>query len=133
MWRRRPRSVAGLAAIGYGFARTSRNTSRKPRMRHAILIAGHGSRDAEGIAEFLALARHFRTRWPDVPLEIAFLEFARPTIQEAIDRLAQADVDTIVVLPGVLMAAGHAKNDMASEVRLARERHPHIDFRMGSA
>jgi sirohydrochlorin cobaltochelatase len=102
-------------------------------MSHAILIAGHGSRDADGIAEFLGLSRHFRSRWPDVPLEIAFLEFARPTIQEGIDRLAQSGVATIVVLPGVLMAAGHAKNDMASEVRLARERYPHIDFRMGSA
>jgi sirohydrochlorin cobaltochelatase len=102
-------------------------------MSHALLIAGHGSRDADGIAEFLSLARHFRSRWPDVPLEIAFLEFARPTIQEGIDRLAQSGVTTIVVLPGVLMAAGHAKNDMASEVRLARQRYPQIDFRMGSA
>jgi sirohydrochlorin cobaltochelatase len=30
------------------------------------------------------------------------------------------------------MAAGHAKNDMASEVRRARERYPHIDIRMGA-
>ncbi len=102
-------------------------------MSHVILIAGHGSRDADGIAEFLDLARHFRGRWPDVPLEIAFLEFARPTIQEGIDRLVQGGAATVVVLPGVLMAAGHAKNDMASEVRRARQRHPHIDFRMGSA
>jgi beta-RFAP synthase len=39
----------------------------------------------------------------------------------------------VVVLPGVLMAAGHAKNDMASEVRLARERHPALDIHMGRA
>jgi sirohydrochlorin cobaltochelatase len=102
-------------------------------MRHAVLIAGHGSRDSEGIAEFLELGRHLRPRWPDVPVEIAFLEFARPTIQEGIDRLAQGRPEMIVVLPGVLMAAGHAKNDMASEVRLARSRHPGIDIKMGAA
>ncbi len=102
-------------------------------MNHALLIVGHGSRDLEGIAEFLGLARHFRTHQPELPVEIAFLEFARPTIQEGMDRLAASDVETIVVLPGVLVAAGHAKNDMASEVRLARERHPHIDIRMGRA
>src|SRR6202044_2640945 len=28
---------------------------------------------------------------------------------------------------------GHAKNDMASEVRRARQRYPHVDIRMGSA
>ncbi|MCC6418826.1 MAG: sirohydrochlorin chelatase [Gemmataceae bacterium] len=102
-------------------------------MSLALLIAGHGSRDADGIAEFLDLARHFRAFRPDLPLEIAFLEFARPTIQEGIDRLVAQGADPIVVLPGVLMAAGHAKNDMASEVRRARERHPGVTFHMGRA
>jgi sirohydrochlorin cobaltochelatase len=102
-------------------------------MRQAVLIVGHGSRDPEGIAEFLELGRHFRARRPELPIEIAFLEFARPTIQEGIDRLVQSRPEVIVVLPGVLMAAGHAKNDMASEVRRARERYPGIDIRMGAA
>lgn len=102
-------------------------------MSHAILIAGHGSRDTDGIAEFLDLARHFKTHRPGVRVEVGFLEFARPTIQEGVDQLVRDGVSTIVVLPGVLMAAGHAKNDMASEVRRARERHPHIDIRMGAA
>ncbi len=102
-------------------------------MTHALLIAGHGSRDSEGIQEFLGLARHFRALRPDLPLEIAFLEFARPTIQEGIDRLVAGGADTVVVLPGVLMAAGHAKNDMASEVRLARQRHPGVTVHMGAA
>ena len=102
-------------------------------MNAAILIAGHGSRDPEGIAEFLGLARHFRSRRPELAVEIAFLEFARPTIQEGIDRLVREGAETIVVLPGVLMAAGHAKNDMASEVRLARQRHPKMAIHMGRA
>jgi sirohydrochlorin cobaltochelatase len=102
-------------------------------MKYALLIAGHGSRDADGIAEFLDLARRYRDHRPDLPVEIAFLEFARPTIQEGVDRLVAGGAATVVVLPGVLMAAGHAKNDMASEVRLARERHPGVTFHMGRA
>lgn len=102
-------------------------------MSYAILIAGHGSRDADGIAEFLELAGRFRASRPQTPLEVAFLEFARPTIQEGVDRLATTGVKTIVVLPGVLLAAGHAKNDMASEVRRARQRYPALDIRMGAA
>jgi sirohydrochlorin ferrochelatase len=102
-------------------------------MEHALFIAGHGSRDPDGIAEFLDLARAFRDRRPELPVEIGFLEFARPTIQEGIDRLVARGAETVVVLPGVLMAAGHAKNDMASEVRLARQRHPRVAFHMGRA
>jgi sirohydrochlorin cobaltochelatase len=100
---------------------------------YALLIVGHGSLDPEGIAEFLDLARRFRAHRPELLVEIAFLEFARPTIQEGMDRLATAGAETIIVLPGVLMAAGHAKNDMASEVRLARQRYPRLDIRMGRA
>jgi sirohydrochlorin cobaltochelatase len=102
-------------------------------MSYALLIAGHGSRDADGVAEFLDLARHFRARRPELPMEVGFLEFARPTIQAGIDRLAAGGAKTVVVLPGVLMAAGHAKNDMASEVRRARERYPHMTIHMGRA
>ena len=102
-------------------------------MTHALLIAGHGSRDPDGVAEFLGLARAFRDQRPDVPVAIAFLEFARPTIQEGITQLVQQGARTVVVLPGVLLAAGHAKNDMASEVRLARERHPGVTIHMGRA
>jgi sirohydrochlorin cobaltochelatase len=102
-------------------------------MSYALLIAGHGSRDPEGIAEFLDLVRRFRAHRPELLVEIAFLEFARPTIQEGIDRLASEGARTVIVLPGVLMAAGHAKNDMASEVRLARQRYPRLDIHMGRA
>jgi sirohydrochlorin ferrochelatase len=102
-------------------------------MSYAILIAGHGSRDEDGVQEFLGLARAFRAHRPGLAVEISFLEFARPTIQEGIDRLAAAGEHVIVVLPGMLMAAGHAKNDLASEVRLARTRHPDLDIRMGAA
>ncbi len=102
-------------------------------MGPALLIAGHGSRDADGVAEFLTLARAFREHRPELPVEIAFLEFARPTIQEGIDRLVAGGARSVVVLPGVLMAAGHAKNDMASEVRTARQRHPGVEIHMGRA
>jgi sirohydrochlorin cobaltochelatase len=102
-------------------------------MNQAVLIAGHGSRDPDGIAEFLDLARHFRACRPELPVQIAFLEFARPTIQEGIDNLVEDGACEVIVLPGVLMAAGHAKNDMASEVRLARERHPGVQIHMGRA
>ena len=35
------------------------------------------------------------------------------------------------VLPGMLMAAGHAKNDIPSEIHEARARHPGVEFHYG--
>jgi sirohydrochlorin ferrochelatase len=98
---------------------------------HATLIVGHGSQDPEGIREFLQLVELFQQHDSTQIVESGFLEFARPTIQEGLDRCVERGASSIVVLPGVLMAAGHAKNDIPSEVQAARRRHPGIVIHQG--
>jgi sirohydrochlorin cobaltochelatase len=100
-------------------------------MKPAILIVGHGSRDGEGTQEFLQLVELFETRDPSRIVECGFLEFARPTVQEGMDRCVARGAEVITVLPGVLTAAGHAKNDIPSEVHEACQRYPHIAFHHG--
>src|SRR5262249_9606953 len=39
----------------------------------------------------------------------------------------------LVVVPAMLMAAGHVKNDVPSEIHEARIRHPSVAFHMGRA
>jgi sirohydrochlorin cobaltochelatase len=100
-------------------------------MQSALLLAGHGSRDPEGTREFLRLVDMLRDRDPDRIIECGFLEFARPVITEGIDRCVQRGARTIAVLPGMLMAAGHAKNDIPSEIHEARRRYPEVNFHYG--
>ena len=100
-------------------------------MKPAILIAGHGSRDVEGTAEFHQLVELFAHRDPSRIVECGFLEFAKPVIQEGINRCVERGANMVTVLPGMLMAAGHAKNDMPSEVHEARKRYPNIAFHYG--
>jgi sirohydrochlorin ferrochelatase len=97
----------------------------------ATLIVGHGSQDPEGIQEFLQLVELFQQHDPAQIVECGFLEFAQPTIQQGLDRCVERGAHSIVVLPGVLMAAGHAKNDIPSEVQAARRRHPGIVIHQG--
>ncbi len=102
-------------------------------MNEALLIVGHGSRDAEGVEEFLELGRVLAGRRAARPTGVAFLEFARPTIEERIERLVAAGAERIVCQPGMLFAAGHVKNDVPSEVQAAMRRWPGVEFRMGRA
>ncbi len=99
-------------------------------MSDALLIAAHGSRDEGGIADFLAFAGAWQSLRPDRPQAAGFLEFARPTIGEAIDALVDQGASDVTVVPAMLMAAGHVKNDVPSEVQDGRERHPGVNFRM---
>jgi sirohydrochlorin cobaltochelatase len=99
-------------------------------MSEALLIAAHGSRDEAGVEEFHAFADAWRQLRPDRIQAAGFLEFARPTIGEAIESLVRQGARQVTVVPAMLMAAGHVKNDVPSEIAEARARHPEVTFRM---
>ena len=63
---------------------------------YAVCIAGHGSRDKDGIEEFLTLSSKFKEREPNRIVECGVLEFAKPTIDEAIEKCAQDGIKNIV-------------------------------------
>jgi sirohydrochlorin cobaltochelatase len=100
-------------------------------MKPAILFVGHGSRDREGTEEFQRLVDLFRRAEPERIVECGFLEFATPVIGASIAACVERGAKTIAVLPGMLMAAGHAKNDIPSEIHAARLQYPQVDFHYG--
>ncbi len=87
-----------------------------PAEKPAILFVGHGSRDVEAVEEFYQLAEHFRQRFPDRLVETGFLEFVRPIIAQGVEKLVEQGARHIQAIPGMLMAGGHAKNDIPSEL-----------------
>ena len=78
------------------------------------MLCGHGSRNGFACEEFAKLADGLRLLLPEVPVEHGYLEFARPIIKDGLDKLRARGVNRILALPGMLFAAGHAKNDIPS-------------------
>jgi sirohydrochlorin cobaltochelatase len=83
-------------------------------MTIGVMVCGHGSRDVDAVEEFERLVRGLARRLAEYPLERGFLEFARPTLREGLDRLCARGVDYVLAVPGMLFAAGHVKNDVPS-------------------
>jgi sirohydrochlorin cobaltochelatase len=96
-----------------------------------VLICGHGSRDPEAIAEFELLATALRKRLPGVDFATGYLEFARPTIRDALSVLAARGAHRILAVPGMLFAASHVKNDLPWEVNSFAASNPEIEVRFG--
>ncbi len=96
-----------------------------------VMICGHGSRSGAAVAEFHALARHLRRRWPHYDVESGFLEFARPVIRDGLEALKARGARRIVCLPGMLFAAGHVKNDLPSEINTFAAENPQIAVSFG--
>jgi precorrin-8X/cobalt-precorrin-8 methylmutase len=61
-----------------------------------------------------------------------YLEFAAPTIAEAAAAEVAQGARRIVVVPGVLLGARHAKNDMPAELLALAKTYPAVDFHFGA-
>ena len=96
-----------------------------------VMVCGHGSRDIEAIREFEAVARGIRERLPQYEVESGFLEFAKPIIRDGLDKLHAREVREILAVPGMLFAAGHAKNDIPSVLATYEAQHPEIPIHYG--
>jgi sirohydrochlorin cobaltochelatase len=99
----------------------------------AILLIGHGTRVADGIAEFHCLADRLRAALPERLFAIGFLELSAPSIRESLEALIQRGVTEIVAIPAMLLTASHIKNDIPNELNAVQTRYPHIKISYGTA
>ncbi|MEI2385349.1 sirohydrochlorin chelatase [Breoghania sp. JC706] len=96
-----------------------------------LMICGHGSRDENAVAEFAVLAERLRERFPDWPVDYGYLEFATPIIRTGLDNLRAAGCTRVLAVPGMLFAAGHAKNDIPSVLNTYQAQHPEMRIDYG--
>ncbi|MFJ3054785.1 precorrin-8X methylmutase [Herbaspirillum sp. NPDC087042] len=100
--------------------------------RSAVVIAGHGSRDPDALREFEALVELVRERAGQRIVRHGYLEFAAPTIADAAAACVAEGATEVAVVPGVLLGARHAKNDMPAELLALARAYPQVDFHFGA-
>jgi sirohydrochlorin cobaltochelatase len=100
--------------------------------RDGLLLVGHGSQHSRSGEEMTELAGHVGAALPGVQVEAGFLEMTDPPAGAVVDSMVGAGCTRVVVLPLVLLGAGHAKSDVPAVVLEARQRHPEVLFHFGS-
>ncbi len=90
------------------------NLGSKLNNQVAILICGHGSRNKLAITEFQELTKLIQKRYPNILVEYGFLEFAKPSLIDALENLRVHSIKKVIAIPAMLFAAGHVKNDIPS-------------------
>lgn len=91
-----------------------------------IMVCGHGSRNQNAAREFATVAEGLRARYPDLPVEYGYLEFCNPVISDGLDKLKAQGVERVLAVPGMLFAAGHAKNDIPSVLNTYQAQNPEM-------
>src|SRR6187549_219118 len=85
----------------------------------ALVLVDHGSRREEASAFLDALAALVRAQAPGVPVHIAHLEIAPPTIASAVAACARDGAHEIVVVPCFLAPGRHVLDDLPRVIELA--------------
>ena len=94
-----------------------------------ILICGHGSRNKIAINEFIELTKCIQKRYPFIKVEFGFLEFAKPSLIDGLEKLKKSSVKRVIAIPAMLFAAGHVKNDIPSVLMsFARKNNMEINY-----
>ncbi|MGA8259777.1 MAG: CbiX/SirB N-terminal domain-containing protein [Arenicellales bacterium] len=94
----------------------------------AVLLVAHGSRVPESNSEIGELAARLSRLSHGQRVAHAFLEMSRPSIPDAIDALADAGVQRLVLIPYFLSGGRHVMEDIPAIAQAARARHPELNL-----
>ena len=94
----------------------------------AIILFGHGARDSRWREPFDRLATLWREQHTGTPVELAFLEMMRPSLEEAVASLAGSGATQITVVPVFFGQGGHLRNDFPVLLEECRGKFPSIQL-----
>ncbi|EFG64432.1 sirohydrochlorin chelatase [Streptomyces sp. SPB074] len=90
----------------------------------ALLVVAHGSRDPRHAATVGELVARVRRSRPGLTVGTSFLDFAEPSVPDALAGLAAAGAREVVALPLLLTRAFHAKSDIPAALAAASRAMP---------
>jgi len=97
----------------------------------AVILFAHGAREPEWAQPFESIRD--RLLAAGMPVELAFLEFMSPSLDEAAARLAGEGIETVVIVPLFLAQGAHLRRELPAMVEKIRKRHAKTAFRVAPA
>ncbi|MDR3323526.1 MAG: CbiX/SirB N-terminal domain-containing protein [Zoogloeaceae bacterium] len=99
----------------------------------ALILLGHGARDPEWAAPLLTVRDQVRATHPACRVETAFLEFMSPDLASRVAELAQANIQTITVLPMFIAQGAHLKKKLPLQVTRLQREYPTLKLALAPA
>ncbi len=98
-----------------------------------LLLAAHGTTDQAGVDAFAALAERVAKLAAADGTRVAggFIELSAPALRAAVRLLTSTSPASLVAVPLMLSAAGHAKGDIPAALARERTRHPGLTWTYG--
>ena len=101
--------------------------------KSAMILFAHGARDPRWAAPFQRLQVMTQQSLPDVAVELAFLEFMTPNLNDLVTRLVQEGCEKITVSPIFLGQGGHVLRDLPLMMAALGETFPALQLQQLAA
>ncbi len=101
--------------------------------KKAIILFGHGSRDALWHLPIQAVAERIRITSPSTTVTCAYLELTEPSLGDAAASLINVGVSDITILPMFLGVGRHAREDLPALISDLKQNHPSTVFQVQPA
>jgi sirohydrochlorin ferrochelatase len=98
-------------------------------MKKAVIILGHGSRGVGNDTALIRIAENLQRSGAEI-IEYAFLQYAQPTADAALDRCITRGAKEIVIVPFFMQEGTHVTRDIPDFLDKARAQHPDCDIRL---
>lgn len=99
----------------------------------AAILFAHGARDARWGEPFFVMRDTLRARLGEVHVGLAFMEFAEPTLSQAVDEARAAGARRMLIVPIFLSGGGHVLKDLPPMIAAEKERHPDVELVVAGA
>lgn len=98
-------------------------------MKEGIIILGHGSRREDANLEVRGFTNKLQEKNPDAKYQVAFLEFAQPSLDDAIGQLLKDEqVKKVIIMPLFLTVGNHMHRNIPDRIRKLKNTYPKINF-----
>jgi sirohydrochlorin cobaltochelatase len=102
-------------------------------MSDAIVLFGHGARNAEYVEPFHRIREAMLARNPQAKVAIGFLELSQPTLEDAIDALLAQGARSIRIVPIFFAPGRHVLKDLPERAAGVLDRHPGVEIELADA
>lgn len=93
-------------------------------MCSGIVILGHGSRREEANREILELTELVRGAHEDWKISCAFVEFAQPSLEEALEKMYEDGIQKVTIVPMFLTVGNHLHQGLPRRLESFLEKFP---------
>lgn len=99
-------------------------------MKQALILFGHGARDPQWARPLQAIRAVLEARRPDLVVELAFLEYLSPSLDDCVAALAAAGATDIRIFPVFIAQGGHLVREVPVMLGALSRRFPQVTLTM---